>query len=76
MNDTAPTAQKHDTAPTTKEQRAFWVQQVNANMSIENMPPDEFTKEKQQRYIDGKLTVEDMAKETMAAFLAEQAAKS
>ena len=76
MNDTAPTTPKHDTAPDTKEQRAFWVQQVNANMSIENMPPDEFTKEKQQRYIDGKLAVEDMVKETMAAFLAEQAAKS
>ena len=45
-------------------------------MSIENMPPDEFTKEKQRRYIDGKLAVEDMVKETMAAFLAEQAAES
>ena len=55
---------------TTKEQRAFWVQQVNANMSIENMPVDDFTKEQQQRYIEGTLAVEDMAKETMAAFLA------
>lgn len=56
--------------PDTKEQRAFWVQQVNANMSIENMPVDDFTKEQQQRYIEGTLAVEDMAKETMAAFLA------
>ncbi len=63
----------NDTTPDTKEQRAFWVQQVNANMSIENMPPDPFTKEKQQRYINGELAVEDMVKETMAAFLAEQA---
>ena len=61
--------------PDTKEQRAFWVQQVNANMSIENMPVDDFTKEQQQRYIEGTLAVEDMAKETMAAFLAEKAAK-
>ena len=63
----------NDTTPDTKVQRAFWVQQVNANMSIENMPPDAFTKEKQQRYINGELAVEDMVKETMAAFLAEQA---
>ena len=55
---------------TTKEQRAYRVAQVNANMSIENMPVDDFTKEKQQRYIEGTLAVEDMAKETMAAFLA------
>lgn len=39
-------------------------------MSIENMPVDDFTKEQQQRYIEGTLAVEDMAKETMAAFLA------
>ncbi len=65
----------NDTAVTTKEQRAYQVAQVNANMSIENMPVDDFTKEKQQRYIEGTLAVEDMAKETMAAFLAEKAAK-
>jgi ribosomal protein L20 len=62
MNDTAATD--------SKEQRAFWVQQVNANMGIEGMPPDEFTQELQRRYIEGTLAVEDMAKETMAAFLA------
>lgn len=62
-------------AVTTKEQRAYRVAQVNANMSIENMPVDDFTKEQQQRYIEGTLAVEDMAKETMAAFLAEKAAK-
>jgi hypothetical protein len=49
---------------------AYRVAQVNANMSIENMPVDDFTKEQQQRYIEGTLAVEDMAKETMAAFLA------
>lgn len=65
----------NDTAVTTKEQRAYQVAQVNANMSIENMSVDDFTKEKQQRYIEGTLAVEDMAKETMAAFLAEKAAE-
>ena len=65
----------NDTAVTTKEQRAYQVAQVNANMSIENMPVDDFTKEKQQRYIEGTLAGEDMAKDTMAAFLAEKAAK-
>ena len=55
-----------------KEMRAFWVQQVNANMGIGNMEPDAFTREKQQRYIDGTLAVEDMVKETMAAFKEEQ----
>lgn len=55
---------------TTKEQRAFWVQQVNANMGIEGMPPDEFTQELQRRYIEGEIEVEDIVKETMAAFLA------
>lgn len=63
------------TATDSKEQRAFWVQQVNANMSIEGILPDEFTKEKQRRYIDGTLAVEDMVKETMATFQAEQAAQ-
>ena len=55
---------------TTREMREWQVQQVNANMGIEGMPPDEFTQELQRRYIEGTLAVEDMAKETMAAFLA------
>ena len=72
MNDTAPTRK----APTSKEQRAFWVQQVRANMSIEGLPLDEFTKALQQRYIDGEIEVEDIVKETKAAFLAEQTVKA
>jgi ribosomal protein L20 len=62
MNDTAATD--------SKEQRAFWVQQVNANMGIEGMPPDEFTQELQRRYIEGGIEVEDIVKETKAAFMA------
>lgn len=44
-------------------------------MSISGQPVDAFTQEKQRRYIAGELAVEDMVKETMAAFQAEQAAQ-
>ena len=66
---------KDDTSPSSPEQRAHWVAQVNANMSISGKPVDAFTQEKQCRYIAGELAVEDMVKETMAAFQAEQAAQ-
>ena len=66
---------KDDTSPSSPEQRAHWVAQVNANMSISGKPVDAFTQEQQRRYIAGELAVEDMAKETMAAVHVEQAAQ-
>lgn len=59
---------------TTREQRAFWVEQVNANMSIEGVELDEFSRDLQRRYIDGTMPIEGFIEETRAAFLAEEAA--
>lgn len=66
---------KDETSPSSPEERGQWVAQVNANMSISGKPVDAFTQEQQRRYIAGELTVEDMAKETLATFQAEQVAQ-
>lgn len=53
---------------TTREMREWQVQQVNANMGISGMPPTAFTRQLQQRYIDGEITVQEMSALTMKVF--------
>ena len=46
--------------PTTREERAFRVEQMNANMRQEGFEPDESDKKIQSEYIEGTKTLQDL----------------
>ncbi len=44
----------------TREERAKIVAEMNANFAIEDMEPDEGDKRRQQQFIDGTATLDDL----------------